>query len=466
MVTLKYIHWKSWLAFVLMSLLLVGCSFLNSTSRDVTDLISEEVENIEEKEEVDVKPDQDKIKNELVKFFNQYYNAPTNVLIDLNRYPIIPNDNYREVYESFKQASLERLENYMTAELEKNLKKNYFTTDIHFPRFLLINGNVVVNYNKVEDLEYNLISQEDINDGKDKAYTYLIHVKVKANTIPQERFYELFSFNPETNYYDLINPNIIIEDSEKDEILLECTYVAKIQDKNNKIKFYYLKEEGEKAVSEEDRRTIVNNSFAKPINYIDKPLSADSLLIREFVNKFFNMNKDDHLYYEYAFDANFDIFAQALTDLAIAEYLVPDENNYRNQYPKMIIPTKDDIINLNVNIQDIKVDVHSRTSRGGRVYIVNIPAVAELSDYSKEKVEYRYYFQVEEVEIDEETVTRITRIQYEYIKRPFPAFDLEISGSDISADNTQTDQNANENEGATTNNSEGTKGSENVPSNF
>lgn len=131
------------------------------------------------------------------------------------------------------------------------------------------------------------------------------------------------------------------------------------------------------------------------------------------------MNKDDHLYYEYAFDANFDIFAQALTDLAIAEYLVPDENNYRNQYPKMIIPTKDDIINLNVNIQDIKVDVHSRTSRGGRVYIVNIPAVAELSDYSKEKVEYRYYFQVEEVEIDEETVTRITRIQYEYIKRPF-----------------------------------------------
>ena len=134
----------------------------------------------------------------------------------------------------------------MTAELEKNLKKNYFTTDIHFPRFLLINGNVVVNYNKVEDLEYNLISQEDINDGKDKAYTYLIHVKVKANTIPQERFYELFSFNPETNYYDLINPNIIIEDSEKDEILLECTYVAKIQDKNNKIKFYYLKEEGEK----------------------------------------------------------------------------------------------------------------------------------------------------------------------------------------------------------------------------
>ena len=89
-----------------MSLLLVGCSFLNSTSRDVTDLISEEVENIEEKEEVDVKPDQDKIKNELVKFFNQYYNAPTNVLIDLNRYPIIPNDNYRKYMKALSRLVL------------------------------------------------------------------------------------------------------------------------------------------------------------------------------------------------------------------------------------------------------------------------------------------------------------------------------------------------------------------------
>ena len=50
----------------------------------------------------------------------------------------------------------------------------------------------------------------------------------------------------------------------------------------------------------------------------------------------------------------------------------------------MIVPTKDDIIALSVNKEDVKIEVHSIASRGGRVYVVDIPAVAELSDYSKE----------------------------------------------------------------------------------
>lgn len=415
---MKCKHWKIWLSMAMTLIMLSGCSFLNSTPQEVTDMIAES-EEITEKEETkeNEKKDQDKLEVEFVKFFNQFYSIPTSEIINLNAYPTIPNDNYSEVFKRFSESSLSLMEKYMTPELEKNLKKNYFQTDIHFPRFLLINKNVIINYNKVEGLEYNLINQEDIKDGKDKIYTYLINVKVKANTIPLQRFNELFTYNVNSNYYSLANASTIIEESEKDEIMLECNYVAKIQEKNNKISFYSLKEHGEKAIPEDERRSLLNSSFVKRVNYIEKPLTADSLLIREFIHKFFNMDKDDYLYYEYAFDTNYEIFSQSLADLAIRDYFAPKEEHFRSQYPKMIVPTKDDIIALSVNKEDVKIEVHSIASRGGRVYVVDIPAVAELSDYSKEDLEYRYYMLVEDIE---EEGPKITKIQYIFISRHFP----------------------------------------------
>ena len=118
---MKCKHWKIWLSMAMTLIMLSGCSFLNSTPQEVTDMIAESEEITEKEEETkeNEKKDQDKLEVEFVKFFNQFYSIPTSEIINLNAYPTIPNDNYSEVFKRFSESSLSLMEKYMTPELEK-----------------------------------------------------------------------------------------------------------------------------------------------------------------------------------------------------------------------------------------------------------------------------------------------------------------------------------------------------------
>lgn len=411
--TLKWKHLIAWISIMLVTVLFCGCSLMDATTQEVTDMISEEVENTEtdneaaKEIETKMNNDTDKNKNEFVKFFKQFYGINESDILALNTYPTVPNEDYKETYKSYVDNSLELLKNYMTPSLEEKIQKKFFNTDVHFPRFIYINGNVITRFNNVEDVECTLVKEEE-----DKS-TYTIDVTVKADVISNNRFNELYTFNNEVNYYELRNADNTIEDEDKDEIKVQCSYVAEIQEKNNKILFYTLKENGEDLTSEESRRNILSNDYVKRVNYFEEALASDSLLIKDFFNIFLNQDKDAYKYYENSFDTNFDLYEQMLIDLGIDNYLLVFEDYFQSQFPKMIVPTKDDVVSVSTNKKDINVTVHSNSTKKVRYYVVDVPTNVQLSDYTNKDVFYRYYVMVEN---NEELVAKISQIQYIYMK--------------------------------------------------
>lgn len=412
--------WKQWIGIILMILILGGCTFLNSTSGEVSDLIEtqetiNEVNELEENNESEVKPDS--LKDELTKFYKQIFAVTEKDILQLNAYPVKLTEGYWKEYEKIQSSSLELLKGFISPKLEEKLKERFITTSIHFPRFIEINGSVIIKYLYVEDVAYEIIEKEE------QKYTLLTDVVVKTETIPKDKFNEIYAKDNEMNFYKKNNQEIIIEDMYKDEIKVICSYIVELEQNDaGKISIISLKENGEVIVREENRRDIINNDFVQRAYYLDKPTTSDSGLLQLFFNQFMNQDKDSYQYYQYAYDMNTDIFNQMLVDLDLSDYLALDREGYKNQFPKTIIPTKDDITSVIVKKDDINTNLHIDTSQKSRKYIIEIPAKVSLSDYSSANIIYRYFAVVED---KAEQGAKISRIQYLSIETDIPIEEQE-----------------------------------------
>ncbi|NLK20908.1 MAG: hypothetical protein GX308_02215 [Epulopiscium sp.] len=427
---------KLLICFILIGILLTGCSLINTSTKEVNTLIDKEGKDNTNEEDKDIEENEEEIDilgEELLRFFRQYYSANEEGIIALNAYPVNINDAYVESYEDYTDNSLKLLEGFMTEGLEKNLQKPFFKTDVHFPRFVKVNGNVIIGYTDVKDVHYKIIKEED------RDLTIEVDVDVKAEVITEKKFNELFESDKKTRYFTKKNEKAAIEDSDKDEIKVRCSYVLEIH-KNNieEISLFTLKEKGEVSVPEENRRNIINNDFLKRINYLESAPLSDDLLIRDFLYTFMNQDKDAYQYYQYAFDADVDTYKAMVYDLGIENYLLVDEKNYQSQFPNTILPTKDDIISINMSKEGIDINVHTETSKKTKVYIVDFLAAAKLSDYNASNLKYRYYITLEH---DEEFNTKITRIQYISMN---PSFDETENESEESGESEAVEEITNE----------------------
>ncbi|WP_058485242.1 hypothetical protein [Defluviitalea phaphyphila] len=392
------IQYKICVSIIVMILFFVGCS---TEVSNLTDFESSNnlQQNVQEQKE-------DTLKVELTRFFRQYFTPDEKTILTLNTYPIKVDESYWEEYEDFKEASLELLQGFISPNLEEKIQKQFLTTNVHFPRFVEINGNVIIGYGDVEDVSYDLIEKNENN------IILTAYVNVKGTVITKERFNQIYSYDSSKNYYTIKN-NDIIED-EKDEIKVQCSYIVELEQINdNKIYISSIKENSELSVPEKNRRSIINNEFVKRIDYLDAPNTSDEQLIKLFFNQFMNQDKDAYNYYQYAYDMNYNTYVEMLNDLGLKDYMLLEKADYKNQFPKTIIPTKDDILSLNISKEDINIFVHIDTSKKLRKYIVEIPAEVELSDYNMDNMMYQYLVTIKN---NGEQGPKIKNIKYVFIK--------------------------------------------------
>lgn len=412
---------KLWISMMLMIVILTGCSVLGTSSSEVSNLIDTESTLEESKEQNNFNNNEeefDVLKDELIRFFRQFFAASEKEILALNAYPIELNEGYWNEYAEFKSHAHTLLRGYMTSELEEKFNKQFLTTNIHFPRFVEINGNVIINYLDVEDVHYEVVEDEE------PKYTLLTDVFVKAEVISKDQFDQFYSFSDEKNYYYKINADAEIKDSDKDEIKVKCAYILELENKDLKISLNSLKENGEISIFEKNRRKIMNNDFLQRVPYLEKPEISDEGLIKFFFNQFMNQDKDSYQYYQYAYDTSFEIFEQMLSELDIKDYVMLKKEKYKDQFPKTIIPAKDDITTVSVNKEDIKINVHIDTSKKIRKYIVEIPTKVRLSDYTDSDIIYRYLAVVED---DVEQGAKIKSIQYLFMEPNVPLKEPEAN---------------------------------------
>lgn len=402
---------KSWTYIILITVFLGGCSFLGSTSSEVTNLL--ESEEAIRKTDLSEKSSEhgeivDPLEDELIRFFTQYFHVNEEDILALNAYPIEVDQKYWDEYTLFKSHSHKLLQGFMAPALEEKLEKQFLTTDIHFPRFVEINGNVIMNYMNVEDLHYQIVEKDE------QKLTLLTDIVLKADIISKEQFNQLYSYDDKKNYYVKLNEETLLSENDQDKIKVKCSYIVELeQNEQEKIILLSLKENGEVLVPEENRREIINNDFIQRECYLEEPTASDLGLLRLFFQQFMNQDKDSYQYYQYAYDMGYDIYEQMMIDLDLRDYILLDPEQYKNQFPKTIIPTKDDIVALDIVKEDIEVGVHIDTSDKIRKYIIKIPAKAKRSDYSTSELIYSYLATVEE---EEKKGSKIKSIQYGFIE--------------------------------------------------
>lgn len=427
-------QWKLWISMMLMVIMLSGCSVLSTSSSEVSDLINTEKTNEENDQHNDFVNNEegfDLLKIELTRFFRQFFSVSEEKILALNAYPVKLNEGYWNDYEAFQSNALSLLRGFMASELEGKMNKQFLTTNIHFPRFVEINGNVIIKYLDVEDLHYEIIKEE--NSGEMLKYTLLTDVIVKAEVISKNKFNQLYEYNNEKNYYIKINDETILENAEKDEIKVKCAYIVELENEEEKINLMSLKEKGEVLIPEENRRKIINNDFLKRVSYMEEPELSDEGLIKFFFSQFMNQDRDWYQYYQYAYDSSYDAFNQMMSDLDLKDYVMLEKEKYKDQFPKTIIPAKDDITSISMNKEDLKISVHLDTSKKSRKYIVEFPAKVRLSDYTDSDIIYKYLVIIED---DKEQGAKIKRIQYLYMND-----NTSLEKTDINEEETEMNEN-------------------------
>ncbi|HHW66724.1 hypothetical protein [Defluviitalea raffinosedens] len=397
---------KLWVSVILMMALFAGCSVLGTSSREISNIMnseSTEEENNEENFLADYGNEFDLLKNELIKFFRQFFSVSEEEILVLNAYPKKLNDEYWNEYALIKEYVFKLLKGYMAPELEEKFENQFLTTNIHFPRFIEVNGKVIIKYLDVEDVNYEIIEEDK------PRYTLLTDVIVKGEVISKEKFIQLYNYNAEKNYYTRKENKSILEESDQDEIKVKCAYILELVNKDEKVSLMSLKENGEIYISEENRRNILNNDFLQRVPYLESPQVSDEALIKLFFNQFMNQDKDSYQYFQYAYDTGYNMFEQMLSDLDLKDYVMLEKGKYKEQFPKTTIPAKDDIISISMNKEDIKVSVHPDTSRKIRKYFADFPAKVRLSDYTNSDIIYRYLVVIED---QGEQGAKIKGIQY------------------------------------------------------
>jgi hypothetical protein len=231
--------------------------------------------------------------------------------------------------------------------------------------------------------------------------TLQVEVKTKADVITEEEFNQIYIYDEKVRYYKQRVKDLHYNEEDMDQLKLMTSYIAQIKkEDNDQYLLNSLKESRNLAISEENRRKVNNNISICRILYIDEPISSDEKVIKLFFNRFLNQDNDFYRYYQYAIDTDFQTFKNLFDiDLKAGEYIWLDEQDYQSKFSQRIIPTKDNIVAVQIQQKNIEVHVHIDTTKNTQVYNVSIPAVVTKADGNFDMIEYKYIVIMEKEKI-------------------------------------------------------------------
>ena len=342
-------------------------------------------------------------------FFAQYFSLSEEEILSLNRnYPRV-DSAYWQNLESYKQSILDKIGNYLSADVKKKLGEQYLCNEIQLPKKLMINDYVTYGSGRLEKVE--IISTR--LRGEDIVY------EVAATTVnPVQNlraFEENYVWAAETGYYDL-RENVLSQTgsvltySENEEMPEADDYiyaVAATDEKKDEIKliqkYWVTVASGEflkiKSIQEVQPIMVQENARAKAtcnqhVTRVAYKVTAnvkERMLIEKIFNQMMGCFKEDFKYYHKALETGYEAVKLFWEEKGLLEEMILEPTSYASAFSDTINPYKDNIIAITVTADTIQIIPSIYSTKMQMRFMVTLPIKALLSNNEIVYYKYKYF---------------------------------------------------------------------------
>lgn len=339
-------------------------------------------------------------------FFNTLFSLSEETFRTLNENRKITDNYYFKNLKEYRMAIKNNLGDYLSAETIQKLENQDVKLDFDFPKRVKINDYIVEAGGKVEEIEIKGVR------ALDNQLIYQVIVTATHSILPTSVFLNHYQWSEEAGYYikkENSNKGTSNQESTylyaqilEDEIKLKSGYEVYVVPKENTktIAICKLKQMGDLEVGGANKWDIHNTSYLERVPYYSKPSEQEITLINKVVNTLLKAPPETYTYYEKIYGNNFKLIQQFWADLKLENEIVVEEETYKSAFDSRMNPYKDRIEKIKLENKPLEIVPSLYSTKLQPAFIVTIEATA-LDYFNKiQKVNYKYFIQIEKERVE------------------------------------------------------------------